>query len=252
MIYSGLEFGQYFELQADTKCHNILIALTPSVRMMFTFMQMYFIFLNSKMAVAKFRLGSQFGLMHMIGTNLCVWLNVLVQETRHEILQFYNPDNNTITYTHLGYARGSHGGGHGGGQSYGSHGHGMVTPSTTTTTTTTTESPLRHLQENATGSSVASMVISAGEAIAHRIVKRGLKGPHSIYECRRTNIMGSLVQNASPFLFPCTIEYSLICAAILYIMWKSLAKKRIIRDRSIYADSQLVSTCICSTVMLQI
>lgn len=53
---------------------------------------------------------------------------------------------------------------------------------------------------------------------------RGLKGPHHIYECRRTNIMGSLVQDASGFLFPCTIEYSLICAAILYVMWKNISK----------------------------
>ncbi|KAJ8871230.1 hypothetical protein PR048_027536 [Dryococelus australis] len=45
---------------------------------------------------------------------------------------------------------------------------------------------------------------------------------HDIYECRRANIMGSLVQNASPFLFPCTIEYSLICAVILYEMWKHI------------------------------
>lgn len=28
----------------------------------------------------------------MIATNLCVWLNVLVQETKHEILNFYNPN----------------------------------------------------------------------------------------------------------------------------------------------------------------
>jgi hypothetical protein len=45
----------------------------------------------------------------------------------------------------------------------------------------------------------------------------------SLYEeCQRTNIMGSLVQNASPFLFPCTIEYSLICAVILFEMWKKV------------------------------
>lgn len=53
--------------------------------------------------------------------------------------------------------------------------------------------------------------------------KRSLGGTHYIYECRRTNIIGSLVQNASPFLFPCTIEYSLICAAILYVMWKNIS-----------------------------
>jgi len=39
-------------------------------------------------------------------------------------------------------------------------------------------------------------------------------------ECQRLEVMGNLVQDASPFLFPCAIEYSLICAAILYLMWK--------------------------------
>lgn len=53
----------------------------------------------------------------------------------------------------------------------------------------------------------------------HDIVKRA-SGAEIVVECRRTNIMGSLVQNASPFLFPCTIEYSLICAVILFEMWK--------------------------------
>lgn len=48
MIYSGLEFGQYFELNPDTKCHNVLLALTPATRMAFIFIQMYFIFLNNE------------------------------------------------------------------------------------------------------------------------------------------------------------------------------------------------------------
>lgn len=38
--------------------------------------------------------------------------------------------------------------------------------------------------------------------------------------------MGSLVTNASPFLFPCTIEYSLICAVILFEMWKKVKTAR--------------------------
>lgn len=59
---------------------------------------------------------------------------------------------------------------------------------------------------------------------AHLRVARGLKGPHHIFECRRTNIIGTLVQDASPFLFPCTIEYSLICAAILYVMWRGICR----------------------------
>lgn len=129
MIYSGLEFGQYFELERNTKCHNVLLALTPATRMAFIFIQMYFIFLNNEVAspppppllpgsnptpsfsiinrsygfgllqemkVYKHRTLARFGLMHMIGTNLSVWLNVLIQETKHEILTFYNPENNTL------------------------------------------------------------------------------------------------------------------------------------------------------------
>ena len=53
----------------------------------------------------------------------------------------------------------------------------------------------------------------------HTITKRSSETNPN---CGRNNIMGSLVQNASPFLFPCTIEYSLICAVILYEMWKKV------------------------------
>ena len=38
------------------------------------------------MAISKYKTLARFGLMHMIATNLCVWLHVLVQETKHEIL----------------------------------------------------------------------------------------------------------------------------------------------------------------------
>ena len=70
MIYSGLEFAQYFEESSNPKCHNVknkikteqntithdhqnvrlqvLMAITPAARMLFSFFQMYFIFLNSK------------------------------------------------------------------------------------------------------------------------------------------------------------------------------------------------------------
>lgn len=68
MIYSGLEFGQYFELERDTKCHNVLLALTPATRMAFIFIQMYFIFLNNE--VSKMPLIELF--YQLVGdTNLC-------------------------------------------------------------------------------------------------------------------------------------------------------------------------------------
>lgn len=41
------------------------------------------------MGVCKPKAIAYFGLMHMVATNLCVWLNVIIEETKHEILQFH-------------------------------------------------------------------------------------------------------------------------------------------------------------------
>lgn len=52
------------------------------------------------MRVYRYKIIARFGLMHMIATNLAVWLNVLIQETKHEILTFYDPDNRTLRISH--------------------------------------------------------------------------------------------------------------------------------------------------------
>lgn len=161
MVYTGLEFGQYFELKEDDQCQNALIALNPAARMLLTIVQMQFIFLNTKeLHMTRHKIIARFGLMHMVATNLCEWIYVLVEETKHEI-------------DHLGHVA-----------------HPVIDESTDLN-------------------------------ITHAIHKRATS-VEIIVECRRTNIMGRLVQNASPFLFPCTIEYSLICAVILYEMWKKI------------------------------
>lgn len=148
MVYSGLEFGEYFELSDG--CHSVLAAITPAMRMALTLLQMQFIFLTNKdIETGSHKIVQRFGFMHMIATNLCEWLYVLVEETKHEI---------------------------------------------------------HHLEHS---------------LIGNVIVNNTNNGTAEV-PCRRGNMMGGLLQNASPFLFPCTIEYSLICAVILYEMWKEV------------------------------
>jgi hypothetical protein len=36
--------------------------------------------------------------------------------------------------------------------------------------------------------------------------------------------MGDIVKFAGPYLFPFVIEYSLIAAAVIFAMWKSIGK----------------------------
>ncbi|KAG5676950.1 hypothetical protein PVAND_006743 [Polypedilum vanderplanki] len=122
---------------------------------------MQFIFLNTKeLNMTRHKVISRFGLMHLIATNLCEWVYVLVEETKHEIDHLFNHD-------------------------------------------------------------IIQDVIANTTNIHHTITKQDVSLDITV-ECKRTNIMGRLVQNASPFLFPCKIENSLICAVILYEMWKKI------------------------------
>ncbi|XP_046394994.1 proton channel OtopLc-like [Ischnura elegans] len=165
VIYSGLEFGQYFELIKGPECSNVFLAINPLSRIVFTSVQMVFIFANNKiMALRKYQIVVRFGLMHMIATNMCEWLNALVQETKHDIL---------------------------------------------------------HLLHN------RQMEHEGVSSDAH-LTK---------FRCRNTHIMASLLEESSPFLFPFTVEYSLLCAVILAVMWGS-ANAPYFRDTpSSHADS---------------
>lgn len=48
MVYNGLEFGTFFEVPPTSPCYQILQGVNPLLQMIFTFMQMYFIFMNSR------------------------------------------------------------------------------------------------------------------------------------------------------------------------------------------------------------
>lgn len=48
MIFSGLRFGQFFELNMNSSCFNLMRGVTPIALMVFVFLQLYFIFLNAK------------------------------------------------------------------------------------------------------------------------------------------------------------------------------------------------------------
>jgi Otopetrin len=50
MIYNGLEFGSWFEIPVYSACYSVLRGANPVLQMVFTFMQMYFIFMNSRVS----------------------------------------------------------------------------------------------------------------------------------------------------------------------------------------------------------
>lgn len=106
---------------------------------------MQFIFLNTTdLDMGRHKVVCRFGLMHMIATNLCEWLHVLVEETKHDI-------------SHV-------------------------------------------LEKN--------KPIDAVIVTEPRNATEMSNITHS--NCTQPKIMENLIRDAAPFLFPCTIEYSLI------------------------------------------
>ena len=47
--------------------------------------------------LCKPRAIAYFGLMHMVATNLCVWFNVIIEETKQEILHFFHEESASIS-----------------------------------------------------------------------------------------------------------------------------------------------------------
>ncbi|KAL5276843.1 OTOP3 family protein [Megaselia abdita] len=364
MIYVGLEIGSFFEIPFDSPCHHILIGVNPLLQMIFTFMQMYFVFMNArssrialhplKLNIHRFKVIARFGLMHVVATNLCVWIRTLVKESLHEITRYHqnrgpDPEDSVIlesirkhTLRHASHVLGTHAGPNsefevleglprqntnilskimnGVSSMFSSTeitstlpptttttsapwltstvsrklkkfitSTTMTTPSTTmSTTTTTTELPTSVFstttQEPRTTTPVTSTVAailstlglssstestqsavpstSASEdgfmmnnlfsgmennfqtfsGISHpdsnAIMFENLESLDNIYPaalssniatlnstaCGRVDIMGTIVYDSAPYLYPFIIEYSLIGAVVLYVMWKHIGR----------------------------
>ncbi|XP_059167549.1 proton channel OtopLc-like [Physella acuta] len=178
MIHSGLTFGHYFEINhLGDPCSDILQAIKPVAHLCFTFVQMYFVFMNSKMCVHKYKTIARFGMMHMCGTNICVWLRSIVVETLHVIdvdkrsKQQDLPVHMTSTHT----------------------------PAYRDVNNTWLHQGEGHHTDNAMG-----MLPEL--------------------DCHWDAMMGRVVEKSSIYLYPCTIEYSLVCACVLYVMWSNVGE----------------------------
>ena len=50
MIYNGLELGTFFEIPWTSPCYQVLRGINPILQMVFTFSQMYFVFMNARVS----------------------------------------------------------------------------------------------------------------------------------------------------------------------------------------------------------
>lgn len=173
MVYSGLEFGQFFELNGQTGCRDVFIAITPICRMVLCIAQVQFIFLNTTyLDMAQHKVFSRFGLMHMVGTNLCEWLYVLVEETKHEIFHIAHHEEHSVEHD-ASITAATHGG-------------------VNWTAVNATLHVNHHIGEQAQNSTIAAVVTHVLNNITATTTEMAMEADG--HGCSRTTIMGSLVQ----------------------------------------------------------
>ncbi|XP_041359780.1 proton channel OtopLc-like [Gigantopelta aegis] len=197
MILSGLIFGDYLEANLQEFCDEVIYGIRPVVHFIFTFGQLYFVFLHSKICVKRYKTISRFGFMHMIATNLCVWLGNIVEETMAEIHE--TDDEHKVHITN------------------------DVNPINTDQKSAISahEKNVMHGRDTEHAKHLASYTVPTPSLTT-------MLHPRL---CRRESLMSSVVEEASPYLYPCSIEYSLICAGVLYIMWRNISRKGISEDQ---------------------
>ena len=88
MVYSGIQVAKNLQLLLlDDPCEGTVVhsVINPILNLIYTFMQMYFIFTNAGLNFTTRKTLMRFGLTHIISTNICVFMSALLYETIHTI-----------------------------------------------------------------------------------------------------------------------------------------------------------------------
>ncbi|CAK1551728.1 unnamed protein product [Leptosia nina] len=188
IIYSCLQFGEYFDLSGD--CQLIIVALKPALRILFMVAQTIFIFsytdiLDPMRGVVLDR----FGLMHLIATNVCEWLNVVIQETRDDIIAVAYDKPALLRYTNItGPPK-------------------MVMKEEIITNLTTD----KLLQFNNTDLNITETIAQAN-----------ITATIEEWTCNVSDMITPLIRSMNPYLRPCGVEYSLLCSIIIAVIWNDI------------------------------
>ncbi|XP_037871066.1 proton channel OtopLc isoform X4 [Bombyx mori] len=230
MIYNGLEFGTFFELPLESPCYLILKGVNPVLQMVFTFMQMYFIFMNSRLNIHRFKVIARFGLMHVVATNICVWIRTLVLESLKEITDYHVKNPLGVPGEGiLGKVIRKHTLRHSG-KVFGAATTAVTGIASTAMTTAkaTGEQLLNVITTTATAPTTTSTTNNKTTVIFESFDNLNpaalIANIDNTTVCGRNPIMGTIVSDSAPYLYPFIIEYSLIGAAVIYVMWKHIGR----------------------------
>nr|CAD7423612.1 unnamed protein product [Timema monikensis] len=177
-----------------TNCASVVTLVFDVIYPIYSFFQLFFIFKYSHVMINRFVPMAIFFLAHCIASTICFWMWAIIRETMDYISTYVNNKD-----------------------------YGDVT----TEQPLTTETPLtihsRYLQTQGHTEQVLTtetpLTIHNDHVTNMRFLNESLIVSHY---CYGPSQMVIIRDNFSPYLYPFTIEYSIIVAGILYVIWHNI------------------------------
>ncbi|XP_058800894.1 proton channel OtopLc-like isoform X2 [Phymastichus coffea] len=202
LVFNGLEMAMHSMAQA-AECFGDIVFVHPALHGLFTFLQMHFLFVNSQVLVEKFGPAARFGFTHLAATNVAVWARLVIWDSAQE-----------WTY-HVHVAQ-----------------RGALRQ----------QSPLE-LRRFPDAFTKLGRALPGDEERAyerqpsayHRyepISQEQISQVVALQECLNTNALGQLWTSSMPFLYPFIVQFSLIAAAVAFVMGRNVGRSgRLLRKK---------------------
>ena len=133
----------------------------------------------------------RFGLMHLIATNVCEWLNVVVQETRDDIIAMAYDRPAFIRYANVtGPSK-------------------ILIMDHVENKTYTREEKLPDVTED---NYLVNLTLNYFNVTTQNVS----------WTCNVSDMITPLIRSVNPYLRPCGVEYSLLCSIIILVIWNDI------------------------------
>lgn len=135
----------------------------------------------------------RFGLMHLIATNVCEWLNVVVQETRDDIFNVAYDRPTLLRYANIS-------------------GHSKVDILDQLDNITIEEVSKPYMKMNISNDIFLNVTFNS----------LNMSMQNDIWTCNVSDMIMPLIRSVNPYLRPCGVEYSLLCSIIIAVIWNDI------------------------------
>ncbi|KAF7988254.1 hypothetical protein HCN44_007786 [Aphidius gifuensis] len=210
LVFNGIEMAMY-SLMQGADCLSDIVFVHPVLHGLFTFLQMHFLFVNSQVLVEKFGLAARFGFTHLAATNIAVWVRLVIWDSAQEWTYF----------VHLA----------------------QKGPEISS-------SPLSLRRFPSVLNRKTRDIIDGNTAFGNSFTAKSFYQPISdeqisqvvtLQQCLNTNTLGQLWTSSMLFLYPFIVQFSLIAAAVTFVMGQNVGRNRFSHKHKFHSIKDLTS-----------